>query len=83
MRITTSVTATLQQSQSRDRNDINKNYEKSRHGGLDRLDRDLAGVFGDRENDKVSRIKEEIKNGTYRLDLAATADRMARSLLNA
>ena len=33
------------------------------------------------ENDKVSRIAQEVKNGTYKIDLKATASAMADSLI--
>ncbi len=33
------------------------------------------------ENDKVSRIAQELKNGTYKIDLKATASAMADSLI--
>ena len=75
MRIATSVTATIQQAQVRDKNDITRNYDRGVGNN--------SGVFTDREGgDKISRIKEQIKNGSYKIDLLATADRMAQSLLN-
>lgn len=33
------------------------------------------------ENDKVSKIAQEVKNGTYKIDLKATASAMADSLI--
>ncbi|PAF50176.1 hypothetical protein BKH43_05395 [Helicobacter sp. 13S00401-1] len=33
-------------------------------------------------SNKVSDIKEAIKNGTYKVDMDATADKMAQSLLS-
>lgn len=79
MRITASVTATLQQAQSRDRNDVIKNNDKH-----ERLREDsVSEIFsGKSRSDRIAQIKEEIKNGTYKLDMSATSDRMARSLLN-
>ncbi|MBM0637472.1 flagellar biosynthesis anti-sigma factor FlgM [Campylobacter sp. VicNov18] len=33
------------------------------------------------ENDKVSKIAEQVKNGTYKIDVGATATAIADSLL--
>ena len=33
------------------------------------------------ENDKVSKIAEQIKNGTYKIDTKATANAMAEALV--
>lgn len=33
------------------------------------------------ENDKVSDIKERVENGTYKIDIGKTADKMAQELL--
>ncbi len=33
------------------------------------------------ENDKVSKIAEQIKNGTYKIDTKATAEAIANSLI--
>ncbi|ARJ56000.1 flagellar biosynthesis anti-sigma factor FlgM [Campylobacter cuniculorum] len=33
------------------------------------------------ENDKVSKIAQEVKDGTYKIDLKATASAMADSLI--
>lgn len=80
MRISASVTATIQQAQNRERDSIrNERNERLRDEGVS----EFLGDFGDKSRaSRVAQIKEELKNGTYKLDLLATSDRMARSLLN-
>ncbi|RDU65730.1 hypothetical protein CQA53_06100 [Helicobacter didelphidarum] len=77
MRIASSVTASIQQAQTRERNDINRNDEKRLQ------EKDIFNMFSDKSHaDRVARIKEEIRSGTYKIDLMATSDKMAQSLLN-
>ncbi|MWV63109.1 flagellar biosynthesis anti-sigma factor FlgM [Helicobacter saguini] len=82
MRISASVTATIQQAQNRDRDAIKNSDRNDRNERV--RDDSVSEIFGGKSRaDRVAQIKEEIKNGTYKLDLFATSDRMARSLLNA
>lgn len=78
MRIITNITASMQQTQVRDKNDINRNQDK-----IAREDREKSlSVASKSHADRIAEIKESIKNGTYQINLAATADKMAQSLLN-
>lgn len=79
MRIATSVAASVQQTQIRDKNDINRSQDKN----IAREERERTSSIASKSHtDKIAEIKERIKNGTYQMNLAATADKMAQSLLN-
>lgn len=79
MKIAGNIGATVQQAKVR--NDLNKNYEKSvenkqqEHGTS-------AGIADRQHSDRIAKLKEDIKNGNYKVNLAATSDKMAQSLLN-
>lgn len=90
MRVASSVMASIQQAQNRDnrnesrgaqdKNEVGKNVPTS---GVAEPDKGTTAEAAQAtREEKVARIKDEIKRGTYRLDLASTADKMARSLLN-
>lgn len=81
MRIASSIAASVQQTQARERNDISRSYEKSvedKHQDFEALTQALDRTHSDR----IAQLKEDIKNGTYKVNLAATSERMAQSLLN-
>lgn len=81
MRIASSIAASVQQTQARERNDINRNYEKSVENK--QQENNLFSNVGDRKhNDRIAQLKEDIKNGNYQVNLAATSEKMAQSLLN-
>lgn len=88
MRVASSVMGSIQQAQSRDlRNEFNRNVHDKKNNNINKdmfeLEKtsELNTVQKLRE-EKIARIKEEIKNGTYKIDLLATSDKMARTLLN-
>ncbi|WP_285818303.1 flagellar biosynthesis anti-sigma factor FlgM [Helicobacter bilis] len=81
MRIASSIAASVQQTQARERNDINRNYEKNvenkqQENGL------FSNVGDKKHSDRIAQLKEDIKNGNYQINLAATSEKMAQSLLN-
>ncbi len=81
MRVASNIAASVQQAQTRERNDINRSYEK----GVETKRKDderLSNISDKHHNDKVNQIKEDIKNGNYKVNLMATADKMAQNLLN-
>ena len=81
MRIASSIAASVQQTQARERNDINRNYEKSVENK--QQGNNLFSNVGDRKHsDRIAQLKEDIKNGNYQVNLAATSEKMAQSLLN-
>lgn len=81
MRIASSIAASVQQTQARERNDINRNYEKSVENK--QQENGLFSNVGDRKHsDRIAQLKEDIKNGNYQINLAATSEKMAQSLLN-
>lgn len=81
MRIASSIAASAQQTQARERNDINRNYEKSVENK--QQENNLFSNVGDRKHsDRIAQLKEDIKNGNYQVNLAATSEKMAQSLLN-
>ena len=81
MRIASSIAASVPQTQARERNDINRNYEKSVENK--QQENNLFSNVGDRKHsDRIAQLKEDIKNGNYQVNLAATSEKMAQSLLN-
>lgn len=79
MRIASSVVATMQQTKAR--NDVKRNYEKSVENKQNENSTSVR-ITDKRHSDKIAQLKEDIKNGNYKVNLAATSDKMARSLLN-
>ena len=80
MRIASNMAASIQQAQyNKDLRDTNRNVKDKNIEENNRLDKQVADKS---RSDRLAQIKEEIKNGTYKIDLAATADIMARNLLN-
>lgn len=88
MRVASNVMGSIQQAQSRDlRNEFNRNVQDKNNNNINKdiLDQDKIPEFNTAQKlreEKIARIKEEIKNGSYKIDLLATSDKMARSLLN-
>lgn len=86
MRVASNVMASIQQAQNREtRNDFNRNVQDKNNVDRNIFEQEKisdSNATQKARDEKVARIKEELKNGTYKLDLAATSDRMARSLLN-
>lgn len=79
MRIASNVGASMQQAKAR--KDVNRNYEKSVENKQQEHSTPTR-VADKRHSDRVAQIKEDIKNGNYKVNLAATSDKMAQSLLN-
>ena len=79
MRVSTSLVATIQQSQVKEKNSVRGKAIDDAYNN-DRLRNRLDDEKS--HDSKVARIREQLKNGSYKIDLAATADRMAQSLLN-
>ncbi|RDU61740.1 biofilm formation regulator BssR [Helicobacter sp. MIT 14-3879] len=86
MRVASSVMASVQQAQNRDtRNELNRNVQDKIIAEKNVLEQEKASTLNRAEkahDDKIAKIKEDIRNGTYKLDLAATSEKMAQSLLN-
>lgn len=88
MRVASNIMGSIQQAQNRDlRNEFNRNVQDKNSSNIDKniFDQEKISESNAEQRlreDKLVRIKEEIKNGTYKIDLAATSDKMARSLLN-
>lgn len=83
MRVSSSVMASIQQAQNRDtRNEFGRGIQETNKGISGQDKSSQVSAYEKAHEDKVARIKESIKNGTYKLDLAATSERMAQSLLN-
>ncbi len=81
MKIASNVAASIQQAQARDKNNINTNQGKNIDNNQQGFDKTID-ASNKKDNDKVAQIKEDIKNGKYQINLKATADKMAQSLLN-
>ncbi len=79
MRIASNIAASVQQAQARERNDINRNYEKNVEKQQDNT---LGRAIDKKQSDRVAQLKEDIKSGNYKVNLAATSEKMAQSLLN-
>lgn len=64
-------------------NAVKQGYASSvANTSLNRADREVKTNESQKsENDKLSRIAEQIKKGEYKLDTAATAESIADSLL--
>lgn len=75
MRIASSVTASVQQTQIRDRN-YEKNIESKQK------EENIISLTDKSHADRIAQIKDDIKNGIYKIDLAATSEKMAHNLLN-
>ncbi|STQ87133.1 flagellar biosynthesis anti-sigma factor FlgM [Helicobacter muridarum] len=88
MRVASSVMGSIQQAQSRDlRNEFNRNVQDKKNNNINKdiFELEKISEFNTAQKlreEKIARIKEEIKNGTYKIDLLATSDKMAQSLLN-
>lgn len=63
-------------------NPIQQSYVANATLNSTKIDKETkTGETQKMENDKVSKIAEEIKKGTYKIDLKATASAMADSLM--
>lgn len=80
MRIASSIVSSVQQTQIRDRNDIDRKNDRS----VEKQQKNGAFLesIEKQHGDKIAQIKESIKNGSYKINLAATSEKMAQSLLN-
>lgn len=63
-------------------NPIQQNYVANTALNSSKTDRETkTNETQKTENDKVSKIAEQIKNGSYKLDMKATAEAVADSLI--
>lgn len=63
-------------------NPIQQNYVANTALNSSKTDRETkTNETQKMENDKVSKIAEQIKNGSYKLDMKATAEAVADSLI--
>lgn len=62
-------------------NDNKKVNDKDKEVAPSATDSQDSKVEQVAENDKVSDIKQQIDNGTYKIDINKTADKMAQDLL--